>query len=137
MQAVKSSLQDYHLVSQKLAKVKAALKSYVSPDSQLSILECTDGLQEDLPVKLLYPKDDNRAPTILFCMPEDYLVLKVFLYIQYPENPKILYKISLSFFDNKDDSDHVLQLLANVRDGASNAAQVAPPVQHLSVANID
>lgn len=136
MQAIRNSLQDYHPVSQQLAEFKAALEFYVNRDPQLSNKECIEGLQEDLPVELLYSEDVIRAPTILFRLLRDYIVLKGFEYTQHPANNRIIYGIAFSFFDNGDDSDFALQRLASIRGGAPNAAQVAPPVLHAPVANL-
>lgn len=75
MQAVRSSYQNYYPVSQQLAKFKAALEFYVNWDPQQSNIECIEGLQKNVPVELLYCEYLIRAPTILFRLPGDYIVL--------------------------------------------------------------
>lgn len=113
MQAIWLSLQKYRPVTQQLAECKVALEFCVQKDPQLSEIECTDGLQEDLSVELLYSEDVICASTILFRLLRDCLVLKGFDYTQQQANNNIIYEIAFSFFENEDDSDYALERLAN------------------------
>lgn len=63
-------------------------------------------------------------------------MLKEFEYTQHPESNKIIYGIDFSFLENNDDSDYALQVLANIRGGAPNSAQVTAPDFHAYVANL-
>lgn len=48
---------------------------------------------------------------------------------------KNIYELSFGFFDDEDDRKYALQQLANIRCGASNAAQVSLPAFQASIAD--
>lgn len=76
---------------------KAVLQLFVNMEPQISKEDCIIGLQEVLPVELLFRDEIVKDPTTLFRLLRDYLFQKRFSYRQKQDTNKLMIGIKIFF----------------------------------------
>lgn len=111
--SIRSQLADYEPATNVQIGIKSAMGIFINAEPQLSNAECVSGLREDLPPTVLYSPDALQGPAILHRLLRQYLHLKEIIYIQHPDNNRIIYGLPSMIYNNETDCELALNSLRN------------------------
>jgi hypothetical protein len=111
--SIRSQLAAYEPATDVQIGIKSAMRMFINAEPQLSNAECVSGLLEDLPPTVLYSPDALQGPATLHRLLRQYLHLKEVIYIQHPDNNRIIYGLPSMIYNNETDLELALNYLRN------------------------
>jgi hypothetical protein len=91
LSSIRSQLAAYETATNVQIGIKSAMEMFINAEPQLSNAECISGLREDLPPTVLYSSEALQGRATLHHLLRKYLHLKEIIYIQHPDNKRIIY----------------------------------------------
>jgi hypothetical protein len=111
--SIRSQLATYEPATNVQIGIKSAMGMFINAEPQLSNAECISGLCEDLPPTVLYSPDALQGPATLHSLLRQYMHLKEVIYIQHPDNNRIVYGLPSMIYNNETDRELALNSLRN------------------------
>ena len=111
--SIRSQLAAYEPATKVQIGIKSAMGMFINAEPQLSNAECISGLREDLPPTVLYSPDALQGPATLHRLFRQYLNLKEVIYIQHPDNNRIIFGLPSMIYNNEADREFALNSLRN------------------------